>query len=217
MASSIELISYHIPKTAGTSIKNALISAYGQKRVFDVYEGTGPFELSNGNPIWFPRKSKVLHGHFQAVPQHLEQFPNAKRVVWLRDPIARSLSHLNHVLALKQPTKVYEKLWQRYLSKGITDTVELFNLSIEEPDMRHLYATYHQYLRQVDIAEFDFVGKVENIATDMARFESLVGHSMQLEHHNSSQMNTTEPLLDKVRQDAKDLLHREYAIYNSVA
>ena len=96
---NVELISHHIPKTAGTSFYKTLSEAYGEKKVMGVYDLDMCVSLIREEPIWVPSQKKVLHGHFPARPFQLKQFPNAKHITWIRDPIERAWSNLRHWLS----------------------------------------------------------------------------------------------------------------------
>lgn len=85
MESFIMLISVHLPKTAGTSLldvyrehfKNGLKIDYHYSRLESVPIGT-----------------KCVHGHFKA--SKYAGYPDARFVTWMRDPVARAVSHYNY-------------------------------------------------------------------------------------------------------------------------
>ncbi|MDD5033481.1 MAG: Wzt carbohydrate-binding domain-containing protein [Methylococcaceae bacterium] len=76
----VELVSVHIPKTAGSSFYNSLVSVYGEPFVY---------RYDDDKPI--PNQCRVVHGHFCA-NRYINEFTNAKWIAWVRHPVARLLS-----------------------------------------------------------------------------------------------------------------------------
>ena len=83
---------YHIPKTAGTSLHFALRDEYG-------VDGVTPQMLWDdliSDQREIPSSVRVVVGHFGGIlPFYLGYMP--RMVTILRDPVARALSHINHV------------------------------------------------------------------------------------------------------------------------
>lgn len=90
---NLELISIHIPKTAGTSFYAILQDIYGKSHSIEVKR-----EQARANAGRFQRivqpEHRVLHGHF-----HFEEIRNlydptkVKLVSWLREPVSRVISN----------------------------------------------------------------------------------------------------------------------------
>lgn len=213
-APSVECLSYHIEKTAGTSFRAGLERAYGKHRVFGVYKETGAKDLSHGRAIFIPRGTKVLHGHFKTNQHHLKQFPNAKRIVWLRDPCERAVSHINHILTYKQPRKLFDHIDSHYLNKGISTATDIFNHGILDSSLRAVFSIYSMYFKEISIADFDFVGRTENINADIAKCERLLNCSLALDKLNTAQQQNYKKN-KQIRSDAKDILSKEYELYNT--
>lgn len=87
---NIRWVSYHIPKTAGSSLRASLEQNY-PSQVFGAYASTGAKEISRGEPLWLPKHCRIIHGHFKPHESHLEVFPNSKRMVWVRESCRSSL------------------------------------------------------------------------------------------------------------------------------
>ena len=86
--SELEIISVHIPKTAGTTFGQILAQVYGDTRVlFDNPQLHCVHELPKIDTL-----IRAIHGHFP-VGKYAGHFSSAKRIVWLRHPIRRLLSH----------------------------------------------------------------------------------------------------------------------------
>lgn len=84
---NLELISVHVPKTAGTTFGNLLQQSYGKDRVFLDYPWLESVESSE-----LQQKYQAIHGHF-AASKYRDLPPNIKRITWIRNPIDRLISH----------------------------------------------------------------------------------------------------------------------------
>jgi hypothetical protein len=93
---TLPLISLHIPKTAGTSLRTTLTEWFGTPQVLFHYrgaQGEAPtrFELQAG---------QCVHGHFNRVRGigALDYYPQARQfVTFLRDPFARFISQWRYL------------------------------------------------------------------------------------------------------------------------
>lgn len=89
--SAVEVISLHIPKTAGTAFRKVLQQVYGNTGIILDYPGEyRKFFQSE----WTTRKAqiKAIHGHFP-LNKYEKYFPHARTIIWLRNPIERLISH----------------------------------------------------------------------------------------------------------------------------
>lgn len=82
---SVEIIFIHIPKTAGSSFRFALEDLYNLEEICRDYDA------SDSN-LPLTEQSKIISGHFHA-SKYRERFPNAKEILFLRDPLDRVLSN----------------------------------------------------------------------------------------------------------------------------
>ena len=94
----IELVSIHIPKTAGTSFRNILKNVYGEKEVirFDISNRRGiTIEEKVLKSKKLSRRIKVIHGHFtyRNLTKMVALSDNVPIVTWLRNPIKRVISN----------------------------------------------------------------------------------------------------------------------------
>ena len=105
------IISIHIPKTAGTSFNRTLRSVYGEKGLLDL-PATEEWEASNIDQVSVPDTTQCIHGHIKHGAFD-EIYPEASKIVWLRDPVSRTISLYNHIVSFpdlnnEQHIKVHE-------------------------------------------------------------------------------------------------------------
>jgi hypothetical protein len=88
---------WHIPKTAGSSLTNSLKSNFLGNLVCPAWVWSQLIKIPN-NKI---NKYKYFGGHFySALPQILQK--KLKTVTFIREPLARALSHYNHIARTKE-------------------------------------------------------------------------------------------------------------------
>lgn len=167
------LISVHLPKTAGSSFQHILRREYGDKMLLD-YEDkpiNTPADERNRKALADASANasrdfgeiQCIHGHFQPVKYlALKKTGRAKFACWLREPLARMVSHYNFWLRDYDGgigkgdlhCKVVEDKW----------SLEHFCFSDE---MRNFYA---QFLWSFPLGLFDFVGITEHFDEDLQIF-----------------------------------------------
>lgn len=169
------IISVHVPKTAGTSFAVWLESAFGSGQLVRDYADRpiDPQSEMNVDPAGFlsrhgaarklPNETRIVHGHFWA--KKYERIENAVRITFLRHPIERTISH--YYFWLKLPPDGHS-LHQRVLDErmGMLDFARL-------PQMRGCYRDY--FFRDVNMADFDFIGDMSIFDEELGRLEALLG------------------------------------------
>ncbi|MGN6464592.1 MAG: sulfotransferase family 2 domain-containing protein [Rhizobiaceae bacterium] len=103
-----DLVFVHIPKTAGTSLRSALVAAFPEKRVLFDYGETERLTSNEIREIRYSGKNKperlreltgstpiVLMGHFPA-RDYLDLFAYENFITFVREPIARVISDYKH-------------------------------------------------------------------------------------------------------------------------
>ena len=168
------LISVHLPKTAGASLRAALEEHFGDRLLWDY--GDYPVNAST-----FGRNTRALrdcfknarggselqqfaciHGHFMPVKYRLLPMQSKKRyVTWMRDPIERLASHYYYWVEHYEH-EVVGKLQRRVLDENWS--LERFCLG---PELRNIYS---KFLFFFPLADFDFIGITEFYDTDMEYF-----------------------------------------------
>ncbi len=191
---SVMWLSHHIPKTAGSSLRISFEQVAGRSKVFGVYAETGATEMSQGLPIWTPANAKFIHGHFRPHRKHKEYFPNAKRIVWLRDPIERIWSLVGHLLSEGDSHPHYKILNELYISNGVTDKEEIVFDMIKHYRAPLLTRVYARYFAKVPLEEFEFVGSVHRYSEGLSQLEKLLNLKHNEEHRNIRNSSSTIPV-----------------------
>lgn len=204
------LVSVHVPKTAGTSFRQALLRGYGDGLRVD--NADRPL----AHPRWQrrmaaarealahagrPLQEACVHGHFLPLKYSLAR--RVRFAVWLRDPVQRVVSRYHH----------YQRHGHQephHLRWGLVP-----GLSLEEfvrlPQYRDTYA---EYLWGFPLRRFDFIGIVEDYESDLARFARCFGLDAPpgIERANSNPERTAsayvlEPRLERLIRacNARDL------------
>ena len=170
------LISIHMPKTAGLSFRGALEEHFGDSFSHDYldYPLAVPARDKHELAMRFCLRAKAsdfsgvecIHGHFLPLKYLLlADEVDCRFVTWLREPVARLVSHYHYWLRSYDPDsdstsplhrRVVEEQW----------TLEQFCLSDE---LRNVYS---QYLWGFPIQCFDFIGITEYFDDDLRYFST---------------------------------------------
>lgn len=155
--SEVELISVHVPKAAG--------STFGYEILPQVYK---PEEILYDNdflPISnlietgkLKTETKVIHGHFSAT-KYWEYCPNARMVIWLRNPIILLISAYYFWISFSMDNIRDEN--HRYVVEK--------NLSFEEfveQDFTHNIVSNY-FAQNMKLTDFYFVGIQEFFIDDL--------------------------------------------------
>ncbi|NMH61548.1 hypothetical protein [Alteromonas ponticola] len=190
----VKWLVHHVPKTAGTSLRATFEQSLGNEAVYSVYVDTGANQLSKGLPISTPWCAEVLFGHYTTHQKQSEIYPKAKRLTWVRDPLERMWSHIGHVLALKQPLRIYNYLEKKFLDKGIVDREEMFEILVKEKSVPHLTNIYSMYFKNVELNAFDFVGSVHKNQDSLVQLQEILGCPLTESSANVRNIKQTFPV-----------------------
>jgi hypothetical protein len=183
----LELISIHIPKTAGVSFQHLLREIYGEGLVTDYGAGQ---DLS---------AARVVHGHFP-LGRYRPSYPETPVVTWLRDPVERIISYYFYWLhAAPHGNPNHD----RFLAER-PSLVEFAG----QPAMQTEVA---RFLAPGDPADFLFVGFVERFEADVHRLRELMGWPLI----DVPRMNVTErpEVPETTRRKLEDACSTEIEVY----
>ncbi|WP_282167772.1 hypothetical protein [Shewanella japonica] len=209
----VKWLSYHIPKTAGTSLRFSLEKGLGMNRIQYAYQGSFAKELSQGKPVWCNNKTDVLHGHFTHHENHSFIYPNAQKMVWLRDPSVRAWSLFNHWLRVKSGLP-YKWMQEEYFSdsKLTSDTHLLFEQVIMNKRFKNQFSACQTYLNGLDKQDLAFIGQCESFGKEIIRLESILSVKLPLLSLNTSTSKNkicdrNKGLFTQYFQDEYDFYH----------
>lgn len=185
-ARPLDLISLHVPQVIGTSLKDVLVRHYGRRRIaldYAIFLEAGAPATPAASP---PPPVAALHGHFPAA--RYAAIPARCRVVFLRDPVRRTISHYFHWLSQpRHGNPLHERVLDEKL--GLIDFARL-------PQIRWFYS--RTIFGGCDMTEFDLVGVVEDLERDWCRFRSLTGIDAPLPHLNRNRYPGYQRMAAKV-------------------
>jgi len=153
----VEILSVHVPKTAGTTFYQVLSHVYGTEAVFRDNENVPESQIK---PSALPANIKVIHGHF-ALDKYKGYFQNAKKVIWLRNPVIRLIS--NYFFWRMQKVGIPHNM-------EVLGIVEFANL----PAVRNIVANY---IGKNQLSNFYFVGIQEFFQSDLEDLKTMMGWS----------------------------------------
>ena len=155
----LELLSVHIPKTAGTAFRHILEEVYGINKVIGDY----PPDKIHQPDSKIASTIKVIHGHF--LPSKYQgYYPQAKRIVWLRHPIFRLISEYFFAKTIQdRENAIHAQLLNNNLN--ILEFAQI-------PEMRNFLT---QHLQGLELQEFDFVGLQEFYQEDLQDLQKIMG------------------------------------------
>lgn len=139
---NVEILSIHVPKTAGITFSEYLKRVYGPESVLVDNRGFDEPEIG-------PR-IRVLHGHFPYFKWG-SRFPSARAIIWLRDPLRRLISHYYYWITLAPEMEKINDPLHRYVIENRLGFLEFCEL----PAMRNLQTAL---TGGRPIEAFDFVG-----------------------------------------------------------
>jgi hypothetical protein len=208
--SHLELISVHIPKTAGTSFRNILSDIYG-KGLFRIdIDNNGKIAV-NQDPNFSAQNllaMTVAHGHFD-MEQFREKFeydPKVPVIVWLRDPVERIISDYRYKSSILHDYAANE-IVPRVLKRMEKSLFEFASL----PSSQNIIT--ERYFKGMKLGNFAFVGIVENYEKDIQK----LSHIMDWKIKKIYRHNVTSKKLAKASEDElriiKNLNAKDIEIY----
>jgi len=156
----IELISIHIPKTAGRSFLAILNSVYGENHISH-YETNFFPDKSTPEILQFKsqlkKDTRVIHGHFHYKEiQDIHKTSSSKVVTWLRDPVERVISNYSFFIKrASQPSAESE-------IQGRKNETLLHYARLDNSRNRMV-----KFMDGLNLGDFYFIGLMENFSGDI--------------------------------------------------
>ena len=173
----MDVISVHVPKTAGTTFGKILAMVYGEEAIFLDYQDvpmnpTSPYQVDHAG--WRESATaqvrsvgpefRAIHGHF-AIEKYEDAFPEARRIAWVRHPAAWVISlyfYWKHVETTTNP---------------LVQLLHAGGLSIDDfarhPAARNQVSGV--FLKGASPESFDFLGVQEHFDADSKELVQMMG------------------------------------------
>ena len=196
------IISVHVPKCAGTSLRAAFDQQFGAANIYYDYNdspfnptkpvNTDPhyFDSFQENSYGFLNDKKLVHGHFH--PNKYRALKNALHVTILREPVDRVISHYFHW-----------KLMPRH-NHPLHDYFLDHQLSLQAfaqlPAVQNFYSGI--FFKEVDMQRFDAIGNYADMGTFLKRFKQLSGHTLSVPQINLNPEHNYSALKTEILSDA---------------
>ena len=150
----MELISVHLPKTAGWSFRAALDAEYGDD-LLPIYRDAE----ANG------REWRAIHGHFKP-RQFWSAGRNAALVMWMRDPVERIRSWYDFWQVTPPSGEPHHEAFR----SSNMSLAEFAAWDITTEPFEHVFLDGTKGLES-----FDFIGITERYDDDLAKLAKLLG------------------------------------------
>ena len=194
--SEVEIISVHVPKTAGSAFTRVLLRVYGPEGVFLDY----PYEKNYQRQFMKERDAnvKVIHGHFRGA-KYKQIFPNAKRIIWLREPVSFLISYYCFI-------KVYRRsMFHNLVLKKNLSFLEF----VEIPKAQNMMSVF---LRNLELKDFYFVGIQDFFAEDLEELKRrLSWPDVKISKENNNPYSDYQRIKEKVLSD-RAIVEKVYSL-----
>lgn len=192
----MEIISLHLPKTAGTSFRMLLQDNYKDDLLLDY-----------GGEIQDISKYKCVHGHLN-INKYLTVYPEAKLITWLRDPRERVISYYNY---WKNKRVNDDNPWHVKFKKENPTLMQFAR------DFIFLRQELSIYLDGVDIEKFFFIGITERFDYDVDRLSSMMGWKKNRKYfENKTIKKNNINLTASERKELNSIMESEMDIYKKI-
>ncbi len=212
--SKVELVSIHIPKTAGTSFIHSLKAQYGYQKVarLDSNDNRTRINKTLINKAYLYKNPAVIHGHFSIDKLHsLFNIPAKTPIItWLRDPVERVISNYYYLCKRLEEELMEDKKGLNILSKMRRSLLEYAS---DERNCNRM----SKFLKGMEIEDFFFIGIVENYNQDIQELgQKLNWTNFEIVQHNKTG-NNNKPSIDKKTKDIiRSLNQKDQELYDQV-
>lgn len=224
---ALELISIHIPKTAGTSFQQILEAQYPGKALLRLdfefvrdQDETGILRAKNKTDQRvldglvkegeIPEYVKAIHGHFtlQDIQQLLGNIQTVRLVTWLREPIERVISNYNYLNELLE-SEVRDRPQAQRLMNRLKRSIYEFAVLPANTNK------YRIYLGGQSLEPFDFVGLTDSFDEDIQHLADLMGWQTPDVYHVNRTPRKAHGFTAEEQTSLESLYSHDIHIYRS--
>ena len=213
----------HIPKTAGTSIRDSIIKKKGEAAIF--FDYSRPFSdseikrnikcIAHSFTSRRNREQKIIFGHFMTgkycnfTTAGFVRRPGYSYVTFLRDPLQRAVSHFHY---WKRIVGTDNRVWVKFTNE---------NWDLERFLTSNYFANFQsKFLYGCNLDTFDFVGVTEQYDRSLELLGSYVPgfEGLNLVNANVNPLRKSESAYDvpgDMRRAFARLNGRDYELYEA--
>ncbi|MFK5982022.1 MAG: sulfotransferase family 2 domain-containing protein [Flavobacteriaceae bacterium] len=212
--SNVELVSIHIPKTAGTSFIHSLKKQYGNQKVarLDINKNRININKIPLEKAYIYKKPAVIHGHFtiQLLQNYQTLPPKTPIITWLRDPVERVISNYYYLYKRLDEELNEEKKGLNILSKMRRSLLEYAH---DEKNQNRM----SKFLKGIEIDDFFFIGIVENYNQDINELgKKLNWSNLEIVQHNKTGKSYKSKVDENTKTIIRSLNQEDQLLYDKV-
>ncbi|PHI20305.1 hypothetical protein CEQ90_08960 [Lewinellaceae bacterium SD302] len=208
----IQLLSVHIPKTAGTSFRHLLKEIYGENGVARVdlplHGKRLQINEQNATPEDLPKTVAVLHGHYN--PLELKNyFPEAAAapiITWLRHPVDRVISNYFYLRE-----RLAEELDEAGRNLNILSKMQRTLMEYARDELNQ--NRQHKFLDGVPLTDFSFVGIQEYYNDEVAAMAKEFQWPPRVEAPQHNRTGSKPQVSEAEREEIAELNQLDMALY----
>jgi len=212
--SQLELISIHIPKSAGTSFRRTLEKVYGKRNVLRIdIVGKQNRRIRFDDKLVtnpsIPNHIRVIHGHFnyEQLLEHFEISSDIPIITWLRRPESRVIS--DYFYLEKQLKSNTNERGERILRRMQRSLMEYARLEKFQNLMT-------RYMRGMKLEDFFFIGIVENYSDDLKILAQKLNWRIDPEYNVNKSGNYKDRVSEEHREAIRQMNIQDVQLYESV-
>ncbi len=201
----IELISIHIPKTAGSSFFQLLKKVYGKEYVMKI---NVPEPDMDFHSVRDTGQAKVIHGHIRVSQlEDVIREDDPRIITWLRNPVDRVISNYYFSMQRIREGKAVERK-SNTMAYSLPEYAAL--------DENRNKASW--FLEGISLEELFFVGLYEEFMSDTGRLGKMLGWggNQKIPHRKSSSSFIENNDCTTQFRDINAEMKKEIATLNSI-